>query len=223
MRRMTALGLVFMLAAAGCGFRERRWGPCALAGGLIGTALGGVGGGLGVDEYEKKPTSKREFGAGIAAGAATGALIGTLLGHAVCDPIDEPPPPPPVAQIPPPPPAPAPPKGTKLATVGEAYFDFNKSQLKPSAEDVLAEAVRSLKQNPEMRVVVEGHADSVGSDAYNQRLSEKRAQAVKVYLVSQGIESARVAVEGLGESRPVASNQTAEGRAKNRRAEIIVQ
>ncbi|HJQ85575.1 MAG TPA: OmpA family protein [Candidatus Binatia bacterium] len=189
---------------------------------MIGAAAGGAGGGLGVDEYEKKPTSKREFGAGIAAGAATGALIGTLLGHAICDPYEEeapPPPPPPVVQAPPPPPPPS--KGTKIATVGSANFDFDRASLKPSGRDVLDGAVKTMRDNPTLSVVIEGHTDSVGSDAYNERLSERRANAVKDYLVRQGISSSRITTRGYGESRPVASNDTEEGRAQNRRAEII--
>jgi OOP family OmpA-OmpF porin len=224
-RSATAIGLVALIALSGCSaMQERRWGACAVAGGLLGAGIGGGAAGGSVNAYEGGPGndgSHEETAAAAAGGALVGGIVGALLGHMICDPRDEAPPPPPVAQIPPPPPAP--PKGTKLATVGEAFFDFNKAQLKPSAEDVLAEAVRTLKQNPDMRVTVEGHADSVGSDAYNERLSEKRAQAVKGYLVRQGIESSRISTEGLGESKPVASNSTADGRAKNRRAEIIVQ
>lgn len=220
-RSATAIGLVALIALSGCAaMQERRWSYCAVAGGVLGAAAGaGTAGGL-VNAYEGGDGgSHLETGEAAGSGAVAGAVVGTLLGHLICDPKEETPPPPPVAQIPPPPP----PKGTKLATVGEAFFDFNKAQLKPSAEDVLAEAVRTLKQNPDMRVEVDGHTDSVGSDAYNQRLSEKRAQAVKNYLMHQGIESSRISVEGFGESKPVASNSTADGRAKNRRAEIVVQ
>jgi OOP family OmpA-OmpF porin len=110
----------------------------------------------------------------------------------------------------------------KIATVGEAFFDFDRAELKPSAKDVLADAVKTLKENPDIRVVVEGHTDSIGSEAYNQRLSERRAGAVKSYLVRQGIDESRVSVHGYGESKPVASNMNKEGRAQNRRAEIVV-
>src|SRR5262249_54099012 len=129
-------------------------------------------------------------------------------------------PPPPMAQAPPPPPAP-PAKGTKIATVGSANFDFNKAQLKPSGRDVLDGAVKTLRDNPSLHVVVEGHTDSVGSESYNQKLSERRAKAVRDYLVREGIDASRVTTRGYGKSRPVASNDTAEGRADNRRAEII--
>jgi outer membrane protein OmpA-like peptidoglycan-associated protein len=224
---MRKLGLVLagwllVVTATGCEtMRERRWGACAVGGGLLGAAIGGTAGGLGVSEYEKAPTTDAERAAGAGGGAAAGALLGTLLGHALCDPPAEIPPPPPVAQAPAPPPPPQ--HGTKLATVGAANFDFNKAQLKPGATDALGEAVRTLKQQPGVRVVVEGHTDSVGSDAYNQRLSERRAAAVKSYLVQQGIDGGRISTRGLGETRPVASNQTEAGRAQNRRAEVIAE
>ena len=128
-----------------------------------------------------------------------------------------PPPPPPAVAAPPPPPA----KGTKIATVGAANFDFDKATIKPSGRDVLDGAVKTLRDNPSLHVVVEGHTDSIGSDAYNQKLSERRAKAVRDYLVREGIDASRITTRGYGKSRPVASNDTAEGRAQNRRAEII--
>jgi OOP family OmpA-OmpF porin len=78
-----------------------------------------------------------------------------------------------------------------------------------------------MKDNPGLKVSVEGHTDSVGSDAYNERLSERRAHAVKDYLVHQGIDASRISTVGYGEAKPVASNKTESGRAQNRRAEII--
>ena len=84
-------------------------------------------------------------------------------------------------------------------------------------------AVKVMKDKPNMRVSVEGHTDSIGSDAYNQKLSERRAQAVRDYLVSQGIDAARISVKGWGKAKPVASNKTEAGRAENRRVEIIAE
>jgi len=80
-----------------------------------------------------------------------------------------------------------------------------------------------MKDKPGMKVSVEGHTDSIGSEAYNQRLSERRAQAVRDYMIENGISPGRVATRGFGKSRPVASNETAEGRAQNRRVEIIAE
>jgi|SRR5581483_11854968 len=216
-------GLLLVVALAGCGFRDRRWGPCALGGAFVGGALGGVGGGLGVDEAEKSPVTKHDIVAGVGAGTLGGAVLGALLGHALCDPMEEAPPPPPVAQAAPPPPPPPPAKGTKIATVGAAYFDFDKADIKPAGREVLEGAVKTLRDNPTIHVMVEGHTDSVGSDAYNQKLSERRAKAVRDYLVRQGIEASRLTTRGYGESRPIADNTTAEGRAKNRRVEVVVE
>jgi len=96
----------------------------------------------------------------------------------------------------------------------DAFFDFDKSVLKPEGKaklDDLASKVKAI--NLEVIISV-GHTDSVGSDAYNQKLSVRRAEAVKAYLVSKGIEKNRVYTEGKGEKQPVADNKTAEGRAK---------
>jgi OOP family OmpA-OmpF porin len=223
MRKLATLmaGLFLMVTVVGCAsFRERRWGMCAVAGGLAGGTLGAVGGGVGtynISGHTPGTADPGETAAGAATGMVVGALIGSLLGHVICDPKPEPPPPPP-----PPPPAP-PAKGTKLGTVGEAFFDFDKATLKPGAKDALAETMRVMREHPSLKVVVQGHTDSVGSDAYNQRLSERRAGAVREYLTRQGIDGSRIDTEGFGESRPVASNSTAAGRAQNRRAEIIAE
>ena len=90
------------------------------------------------------------------------------------------------------------------------------------AVPVLNEAAETLKAEGSIAVIVEGHTDSVGTDAYNQKLSHRRADAVRQYLVKHGIPANRVTTEGFGESRPVASNDTADGRAQNRRVELRV-
>jgi len=155
-----------------------------------------------------------------------------------CDGALKPPPPPepkgappapaPAPVAPPPPPAPAPvvvppaPVSEKVTFAADAFFDFNKDTLKPEGKaklDDLASKIGGI--NLEVIIAV-GHTDSVGTDAYNQKLSVKRAEAVKGYLVSKGIEKNRVYTEGKGEKQPVADNKTAEGRAKNRRVEIEV-
>lgn len=134
------------------------------------------------------------------------------------------PPPPPVAQAEPPPPPPPPAPPTKRRIVLRAlHFDFDKATIRSDARPVLDEAVRTLKEEPGIIVIAEGHTDSVGSEQYNQRLSLRRAEAVKDYLVRNGIDASRIRVEGRGESNPVASNATAEGRAQNRRVELRVE
>jgi OOP family OmpA-OmpF porin len=134
------------------------------------------------------------------------------------------PPPAPVAPVVPPPPPPAPPAPTseKVTFAADAFFDFDKSTLKPEGKAKLDDLTSKLKgMNLEVIIAV-GHTDSVGTDAYNQKLSIRRAEAVKAYLTSAGIDANRVYTEGKGEKQPVADNKTAEGRAKNRRVEIEV-
>ena len=133
----------------------------------------------------------------------------------------------PVVVAPPPAPAPAPVPApatvaTKVTYAADAFFDFDKSVLKPEGKAKLDDLVGKIKDINLEVIIAVGHTDSVGSDAYNQKLSVRRSEAVKAYLVSKGIEKNRVYTEGKGEKQPVADNKTAEGRAKNRRVEIEV-
>jgi OOP family OmpA-OmpF porin len=116
----------------------------------------------------------------------------------------------------------APPVATKVTYAADAFFDFDKSVLKPEGKAKLDDLVGKIKDINLEVIIAVGHTDSVGSDAYNQKLSVRRSEAVKAYLVSKGIEKNRVYTEGKGEKQPVADNKTAEGRAKNRRVEIEV-
>jgi OOP family OmpA-OmpF porin len=215
LKQLVAAAMVVTLLG-GCAVRERKWGTCAVGGALIGGTAGGITGGVLANNADDDPTDS-ERGAAIAGSAVGGALLGALLGHVVCDPMIEPPPPPPVAAPPPPPPPPAKP----IVTLHGPHFDFDKATLKPAGKQMVDEAVQVMNDKPDLRVSVEGHTDSVGTDAYNQRLSERRANAVRDYLVSRGIDASRITSRGFGESKPSASNDTAEGRAENRRVEII--
>ena len=109
-------------------------------------------------------------------------------------------------------------------------FDFDKSTLRPDAVDLLGEAISILGKYPELKVEVAGHTDSIGTEVYNQGLSERRAQAVYDYLASHGVDAGRmVGPTGYGETRPIAPNtnedgsENPEGRARNRRTELNVQ
>ena len=151
-----------------------------------------------------------------------------------CDGALKPPPPPapappPVAAAPPPAPAPAPvpvpvpaPVSEKVTYAADTFFDFDKSVLKPAAKATLDDLVAKTGPINLEVVIAVGHTDSIGTVAYNQKLSMRRSNAVKDYLVGKGVEKNRVYTEGKGESQPVATNKTREGRAKNRRVEIEV-
>ncbi len=134
-----------------------------------------------------------------------------------------PPPPPPAMQATPPAPPPAPvATSEKVTFAADAFFDFDKSVLKPEGKAKLDDLVSKISGINLEVIIAVGHTDSIGSDAYNQKLSVRRAEAVKAYLVSKGIEKNRVYTEGKGKRQPIADNRTAEGRAKNRRVEIEV-
>ena len=106
--------------------------------------------------------------------------------------------------------------------LGGVHFDFDKATLKPEAKSVLDQAAALLQKHERVVVEVAGHTDSVGSDEYNMGLSDRRANSVKDYLTAKGVKASRLSAHGYGESRPVASNDTDEGRAENRRVELIV-
>ena len=116
------------------------------------------------------------------------------------------------------------PRGMVITLSGSVLFASAKSDLLPSAQQRLAAVADTLtKQDPDAKLVVEGHTDSQGGTSYNQELSQRRAESVRSYLVSHGIASDRVTAQGFGSSRSVADNGSTEGRANNRRVEIVVQ
>jgi len=101
-------------------------------------------------------------------------------------------------------------------------FDFDKSTLKPATTQILDRLVAFMVENKDKSANLAGYTDNVGTEAYNQALSERRVNSVKSYVVGKGVDSGRVSGQGFGESKPIADNKTAEGRAKNRRVEIKV-
>ncbi|WP_353154064.1 outer membrane protein OmpA [Herminiimonas fonticola] len=114
------------------------------------------------------------------------------------------------------------PTSEKVTFAADAFFDFDKAVLKADGKAKLDDLASKLKDLNLEVIIAVGHTDSVGSDAYNQKLSIRRAEAVKGYLVGKGIDAKRVYTEGKGEKQPVATNKTAAGRAQNRRVEIEV-
>ena len=144
-------------------------------------------------------------------------------------PCEKPAPPPPAPAPPPPPPPPRPappppPPAPKPAPVFEnIYFNENKTNIDPMAAKALDRDGEMLKENPDIKVEIGGHTDSLGSAKANLKISEKRAESVKKYLMDKfNIASDRMVVKGYGSSKPIADNSTKEGRAKNRRVEFRI-
>ena len=230
--KLSALAATVLLAACATGGKVGAPTPQARAG-QSGYWVGGAGDNIVVTD----PFSDANNPSGL---CWRGAFWDPTNAQVGCDQdlIPKPPPPPPPAPapvvVPPPaprppapPPAPvpvAPPKvvSEKVTYAADAFFDFDKATLKPEGKAKLDELASKIKNFTLEVVIAVGHTDSVGSDAYNQKLSLRRAEAVKAYLVSKGIEANRVYTEGKGEKQPLADNKTADGRAKNRRVEIEV-
>ncbi|NYT81640.1 OmpA family protein [Alcaligenaceae bacterium] len=114
------------------------------------------------------------------------------------------------------------PTATKVVLNADTFFDFDKSTIKPEGRQVLDQVAAQVNTINLETLIATGHTDSIGTEQYNMGLSQRRANAVKDYLVGKGIPSDRIYVEGKGESAPVASNATREGRAQNRRVEIEI-
>ncbi|HKY01938.1 MAG TPA: OmpA family protein [Burkholderiales bacterium] len=128
-----------------------------------------------------------------------------------------------VAEAPTPVPAPAvKPEQRKITLAADVLFDFDKYALKPEGKTKLDDVVTQMKDMNLEVIIAIGHTDSIGTDAYNQKLSVRRAESVKSYLVSKGIDANRVYTEGKGEKQPIADNKSRDGRQKNRRVEIEV-
>ncbi len=214
-------GAGIALLLSGCA-QQRELGWCTVYGAGAG-ALIGAGAGFGIGEgAEGNSGFNSRVAAGAVAGAGIGAVIGGVAGHYYCDPIVQPPPPPPPPLPPPPPPAPPPlpPLKEKLVLRG-VHFDFNKSNLRPGDAAVLDEAASTLKANPGVDIDVNGYCDAIGGEEYNVRLSDRRANAVVDYLIKDGIAESRLHPHGYGKTNFVATNDTAEGRAQNRRVELV--
>ncbi|UZE02259.1 OmpA family protein [Pseudomonas mediterranea] len=224
----TALPLVLLTGVlTGCaGLQKTDWPTCAAVGGVVGA-------GLGATESTSWAGGGALFLGTMAAAYCWVHGDGDEDGDGVPDSRDKCPGTPKGVQVDAdgcPPPAPAPmaeePVVVKEETivVRDVHFEFNKSTLTAADKEVLSGVATRLKQESSTaQLRVTGHTDSVGSNAYNQRLSEKRANSVVQYLVESGVPRASfVSVAGAGESQPVADNKTADGRAMNRRTEIKI-
>jgi len=216
-------------ALVGCSSmgQPREWGACTIVGAGLGAGAGAASGIVIYDKtrgsHEPNNDSKAYTGIG---GAAIGALIGGLAGHFICDPVIPPPPPPMIAPPPPPPPPPMPApmpsetsKHEKLVLRG-VHFDFNKSKIRPGDAAILDEAADILKAHSDVNIYVDGYCDAIGSEEYNLKLSQRRADAVGKYLEAKDIPSSRLIPRGFGKTDFVAPNDTDEGRAQNRRVEL---
>ncbi|QVQ29518.1 outer membrane protein OmpA [Achromobacter deleyi] len=114
------------------------------------------------------------------------------------------------------------PMAAKVVFNADTFFDFDKSVLKPEGRQLLNQVAQQVRGIELETIIAVGHTDSIGTEAYNQKLSERRAASVKAYLVSKGIDPNRIYTEGKGKLQPIASNKTKEGRAQNRRVEIEI-
>ena len=218
-----ALWALALIGVSGCGMTDKQR-NYTIAGAIAG---GGVGAGLGSIPDATDGDNDKTY---TAIGAGVGMLIGAFIGYKLAGeeaPVVAQPAPAPRPAPAPAPAAPSPGESKRIVLRG-INFDFNKSNIKREFVPVLDEAAQILKDNASVNVTIEGHTDSIGSDAYNQRLSERRAGAVKQYLVSKGVAADRLTTVGRGEKDPVAPNTTPdgkdnpEGRAMNRRAELKV-
>lgn len=212
------LGSALVIGLSGCassasqstsGASDRAWYQqpvvCGLAGGLIGGSIG----------YATSSESDEE--SGIAVGGASGAAIGALLcADRTPEVVPEPEP------MPEPEPEPEP-EFEPVTLRSDVTFAFDSAELQSGAESELNQVARTLRDSPEVRVVIAGHTDSIGTAEYNRDLSQRRAESVSTYLQSQGIAGNRMRTMGYGEDRPVATNDTDAGRAQNRRVEISSQ
>ncbi|HET8769765.1 MAG TPA: OmpA family protein [Gemmatimonadaceae bacterium] len=196
------VAMTSLVAASGCATN-------AQTGGLIGAAAGAAAGGL-IGNNNGGTAKGAIFGAAV--GGAAGAYIGSRMDKQAEE----------LAQNIP---------GAKVERVGEGIqvtfesgllYDFDSDNMKPEARANLRELAASLKEYDGSELLIVGHTDATGSDSYNQSLSERRAAAARSYLIAQGVESSRVKTRGLGESEPVATNDTDAGRQANRRVEVAI-
>jgi outer membrane protein OmpA-like peptidoglycan-associated protein len=208
MYRKSMILVLLVVFAFGCASADdpnRQTKRGATIGAVAGAVVGGVVG---------HQSGNRETGAVV--GAATGAAVGAVVGRRMDKQEQE------LRQI----------EGVEvtrpsegeisLRLTSDVLFDFNSAALRPESRTTLRDLAANMARYPDNRIIIEGHTDSVGSEAYNQRLSENRAANVADYLIDNGVPARMIIVYGYGELRPRATNDTAEGRQLNRRVEIHI-
>ncbi len=202
MKKWALIAVAATLLISGCTTPGKR---TAIGAGVGAAAGAGVGAAIG--------SASGKAGEGAIIGAAAGALLGGAVGNRLDKQAKE------LAMI-------AETRrtdeGILVSLQGDILFDTGKASLKPEASERVRQIAEILVKYPEDRIVVVGHTDSTGGDELNQRLSENRAKAVKVQLLTRGVPGETITVVGMGKSQPIASNATAEGRAKNRRVELNI-
>ncbi len=229
--KFTAL-VVLGFFLGGCAEMSYRQKAALTGAAICGVAGGGMGGAIGSQDH------RHQAGKAAPIGAVTGALLCGSIAYMLAEepkpapkptpPAPPPAPPKPAPKVtppppPPPPPPPAPaPKVERTIILDHVLFDFDKTAIKPDGAKILDRLVAFLNENPDKKVDLERHTDWIGTDKYNEGLSERRAASVKNYLVKKGVNAGRIATRGFGKGKPIADNKSAAGRAKNRRVEVKV-
>ncbi|MCW8839985.1 MAG: OmpA family protein [Gammaproteobacteria bacterium] len=214
MKKVLLLPLFAALAVSGCASTGE-------SGDSSGTATGAIVGGIigGILAHNTGSSSRTKTAVGMAAGAAVGGAIGHSMDEkerkirAIAGERDA--------------------KAMeverlredllRVSVSSEASFDFDRAEIRPEFKPTLDKVSRVLRDDPGVRITIIGFTDSIGSEAYNLGLSQRRADATAAYLIGQGVPASQIATEGLGEAEPRASNATEAGRAQNRRVEIYLQ
>jgi outer membrane protein OmpA-like peptidoglycan-associated protein len=199
--------IVILPMVAGCSMTPQQKRYTAIGAGSGALVGGAIGCGTAAMIDDDDPTS---YAIGCPIGVGVGALIGGVIGYATA-PVPTPSPPPP----------PSPPPVKEKIVLRGVNFDFDKSIIRPGNAAVLDEAAATLKAHPDVAVNVNGYCDAIGGDEYNLRLSDRRSNAVVNYLAEQGIPRSRLVPHGYGKTNFVAPNDTAQGRAQNRRVELV--
>jgi len=205
--------VLVLFLAAGCSSMSNRV-KCASVGAATGAAVGATAG--GIFGHNKQGAQLTGQYAAIVGGI--GAIVGGITGYLVCE--DPPPPAPP--ECPPPAPVPPAPPVVEKIVLNAVQFGFDDAAITGESAPVLDAASSVLAERGDKKVMIIGHTCSIGPEAYNQTLSERRGEAVKAYLVDKGISATRLMTRGDGEANPIADNEIKDGRMMNRRAELQI-